>query len=211
MMTFDEAMREAALKAEAATNRAMAGYAEGLVTDEDDLTGRLLGNLEAGFDGQIGGLTWKASTLRHRAGVASEEAKVGADFLIHVSVKTPAQSYSKGVLVQAKRVEPFDRMSKRDHDELKAQCKKMSAYSAASFVFDYAKGSMRCGSASKIGGSTDRELYKACTWRSYRFYLELFRCPIGDVNITSALYKDLQVPVALVLKGVGDITVDDPD
>ncbi|MDW9391404.1 hypothetical protein GOA67_10820 [Sinorhizobium meliloti] len=209
-MGFDDAMRTAAHSAEQAVSRAMAKYREGLVTDEDDLTGVLVGSLDAEFSAKgvsdIGGLQWSSSILRHRKGVAAEEKRIGADMIIHVRVDTPLQTYSKAVLVQAKRHEPGDQMSAKERNELLGQCKKMLAVTPAAFVFDYAKGEMRCASATKIAGSTNNDLHAACNWTAYRFFLELFRCPIGDPRITSAKAADLPVPIVLKLTGTGDLT-----
>ena len=166
-MTFEEATREAALAANAAVARAMNKYASRRVKHEDDLTGILIGQLDAALEGEIGGLSWDASILSHRSGKAAEESKIGADLLIHVTMDTPTQTYSKGVLVQAKRLEPDQSMSGRDHGELINQCKRMLKYTPAAFVFNYAKGSMRCGPATKIAGSS-----MACT----RFRRHRVRC-----------------------------------
>lgn len=209
-MGFDDAMRTAAHAAEQAVWRAMSKYREGLVTDEDDLTGVLIGNLDAEFSAKgatpTGGFQWSSSILRHRKGVAAEEKRIGADMIIHVRVDTPIQTYSKAVLVQAKRQEPGDEMNVRERKELLGQCEKMLAITPAAFVFDYAKGEMRCASATKIAGSANRDLYAACNWTTYRFFLELFRCPIGDPRISSAKASDLPVPIVLKLVGKGELT-----
>ncbi|MDP3460171.1 MAG: hypothetical protein Q8S09_12945 [Hyphomonas sp.] len=207
-MGFDDAMRAAAKTADKAVGRAMYKYSQGLVTDEDDLTGVLVGNLDAEFDKKIAGIQWSSSILRHRKGIAAEEKRIGADLIIHVTLKTPIQSYSKAVLIQAKRHEPGNRMKTAEQTELTNQCKKMLAITPAAFVFDYTTRDMRCGSASKIFGSTNKDLYGACCWTSYRFFLELFRSPIGDPRLTSALVKDLPVPLTLNLLASGDISQD---
>lgn len=201
---FEQSMRAAAQIANSAISRAISRYSAGYVTDEDDLTGVLLGALDASLNKKIEGLKWSAAVVRHRRGHAAEEKKIGADLVIHVRVNTPFQKYSKGVLVQAKRVEPNEFMSAREHRELISQCEKMLSVSAASFVFDYATNSMRCGSASKISGSMNRNLYSACNWTSYRFFFELFRCPIGDTRFTSALVSELPVPSVIKLAASGD-------
>jgi hypothetical protein len=207
-MGFEDAMRIAAHSADRAVVRAMAKYRDGLVNDEDDLTGVLVGSLDAEFSstdaGHRGGLHWSSSILRHRRGLAAEEKRIGADMIIHVRLDTPIQTYSKAVLVQAKRHEPGDQMSTKEHNELLVQCEKMLKVTPAAFVFDYSKGDMRCASATKIAGSRNDDLYAACDWTAYRFFLELFRCPIGDPRITSARAADLPVPVALKLAGSGD-------
>ena len=209
-MGFDEAMKIAARVADKAVARAMRKYRDELVTDEDDLTGVLVGQLDAAFEasraGDEHGVRWSSSILRHRKGVAGEEKRIGADMIIHVSLSSPIQSYSKAVLIQAKRHEPGAIMSSSQHRDLVSQCQKMLDITPASFVFDYARNTMRCGSATKVSGSKNADLYSTCDWTSYRFFLELFRCPIGDPRITSAKASDLPVPIALFLKGEGNIS-----
>lgn len=201
-------MRAAAHVANGAVHRAMRSYANGYVTDEDDLTGALVGNLQADLSKPVGGLAWTASIVRHRRGVAAEERRVGADMVIHVKLNTPTDKYSKGVLVQAKRVDRFEIMSKKQHGELVEQCTRMLEVTPESFVFDYAQGSMKCGSAARVQGATSRELYDVCAWTSYRFFLELFRCPVGDPRLTSALVRDLPVPTVLEVSGTGELDGD---
>lgn len=207
-LTFEEATREAALAADKAVLRTMKKYADGNVTDEDDITGVLVGNLDSTFSGSdVGGLHWSSSVVRHRRGIAAEEAAIGADLVIHVQMKTPTQSYSKGVLIQAKRLEPNTKMTANTHAELVRQCGKMLSVTPAAFVFDYASGKMRCGAATKIAGSPRRDLYENCGWTSYRFFLELFRCPVGDPRITSARVKELPVPMVLSITASGELSV----
>lgn len=201
-------MRAAAKTADNAVSRAMRKYGQGLVTDEDDLTGVLVGNLDAEFDQSISGIHWQSSILRHRRGSAAEEKRIGADIVIHVGLKLPIQTYSKAVLIQAKRHEPGTLISEADQAALVAQCDKMLSITPAAFVFNYSTHGMRCGSASKIFGSKNRDLYDACCWTSYRFFLELFRSPIGDPRLTSALVSDLPVPIVLKLFGQGDLMRD---
>ncbi len=200
-MDLEEAFRNAAHAADTAVAAAMGKYEHGNVTDEDDLTGVLIGRLDSAFDRSYGEIRWSSSILRHRKGVAAQERSVGADMLIHVSLDTPDLKYSKGVLIQAKRVERDELMSAAEHKELIAQCDKMLAVSPASFVFDYARDAMRCGSATRIAGTSTRALYASCNLTPYRFFLELFRCTIGDPRIQSSKFEDLQVPIALQLTG----------
>lgn len=204
-MSLENSLRAAAKSAEKAVNRAMLKYEQGLVTDEDDLTGVLVGSLDAALEGDIEGLHWSSSILRHRKGVAAEEKRIGADMLIHVSLNTPLQTYSKGVLIQAKRREPGELMTEAQHDDLHEQCKTMLRHTPSAFVFDYARGAMRTASASKISGSANLDLWSACNWTSYRFFWELFRSPIGDPRIDSAQVSELPVPTVLALSALGDL------
>lgn len=200
-ISLEQAFREAAHAADRAVSAAMLKYADGLVTDEDDITGALIGRLDAAFDEKIGGVTWSSSILRHRKGVAAQEKKVGADMLFHVSIKTPQLTYSKGVLIQSKRIDEGVEMTLNGHKELLSQCDKMLDITPASFVFNYTKSGMRCASATKIAGASSRVLNDSCNLTSYRFFLELFRCTTGDRSITSAKFDDLQIPKGIAIKG----------
>ncbi|MDE2442656.1 MAG: hypothetical protein KGP14_16710 [Betaproteobacteria bacterium] len=111
---FDEAMKEAARVAARAASATMREYRVGNVIDEDDITGVLLGQLNHSLKGNIKGFSWNAKILRHRRGVAAEEQKFGADILIHTKVKAAGRNYSKGVLIQAKRKEPGEKLSTKE-------------------------------------------------------------------------------------------------
>ena len=204
-MTFEDAMREAALHADAAVHAAMGEYLKGGVEDEPEITGILIGELNAALRGQIGGLHWTSTIVRNGSGTAAEEKLTGADLLIHVSLATPTDRYSKGVLVQAKRAEPTEAIKAAEVSRLKEQCDVMLQHTSSAFVFTYARGSMRCGSATRFSGSDERQIYRKCTWTSYRFFLELFRCPIGDPSITSRRVKDLPVPKIIHLAAEGQL------
>ena len=193
-MEFSEAMAEAAKVADSAVHETMMQHRHGRITDEDDITPDLLATLRVRLTGQISGLRWASSVVRHRSGIAAEEAWTGADLLISVTLRTPTESYAKGVLVQAKRVGPGATMSQAGLVGLKDQCAKMLAISPAAFVFDYSPYGMRVGSATRIAGTSDRRLHDVCGWTPYRFFLELFRCPIGDPRLTTALVADLPLP-----------------
>jgi hypothetical protein len=204
-MTFDHAVRQAAREARAAVEATVQQYKSERVTDEDDLTGVLVGQLGARLTGQIAGLTWDTSVVRHRKGRAAEEDRTGADIVIHVTMNTNEKSYSKGVLIQAKRREPDEQMSRADFDALRRQCRKMLRISPSAFVFDYSKLGIRSGSATGISGLQDRpDLYRKCEWTAYRFFLELFRCPVGDPRLASARVRDLPVPTLVEMKAEGE-------
>ncbi|EMJ4650134.1 hypothetical protein ACJ8PD_17225 [Serratia sp. CY70267] len=199
---IENAFQEAARAADRAVSATMLKYSDGFVTDEDDITGVLLGRLDAAFDQNIGGITWSSTILRHRKGVAAQEKKAGADMLFHVSIKTPQLTYSKGVLIQSKRIDEGKAMTANVHKELLGQCDKMLNITPASFVFNYTKSGMRCASATRIAGASNPVLNDSCNLTSYRFFLELFRCTIGDRNITSGKFDDLQIPQGIIIKGI---------
>jgi hypothetical protein len=188
---FDEAMRAAAHRADKATQEAMREYRIGNVVDEEEITGELVGELNARLRGQIKTFRWGAKIFRHRRGVAAEEKAIGADLLIQVSVKARGRSYQKGVLIQSKRLDRGDEMSKTHHDELRKQCGKMLRQSPSSYVFDYDRRRMRVGSATRIRGTSNRAIYDECTMTPFRFFYDLFMCPIGDPRIKSTQVADL--------------------
>ena len=205
-MTFEEAARAAALAARDAVTKATERVRLGRTIDEDDLTGVLVGRLDSALEGQIGGLKWDCSILRHRSGRAAEEKKYGADLLLHVEMDTPTQTFSKGLLVQTKKVGPDRNMTAQEHNNLVAQCHKMLAITSAAFVIDYGNGYVRCGSASRIAGATSHNLYSLCGWTSYRFFLEFFRSPVGDPRITTALVDDLPAQWGLAIHASGELS-----
>lgn len=209
-MTFDEAMREIAHRAADGSKIAMQKLASGRIKHEDDLAPALGQAIEDRVNGlRTGGVQWDYSILTHRR--SGEEAKYGADLLIHVKLDTPTHKYSKGVLVQAKRIGPLERMRTADFEALKRQCATMIDYSPASFVFSFDKRGLRAAAATKVAGSSDRALYEQCDWTAYRFFRELFRCPVGDARIKSANVSKLPPRFGFSIVGKGLLDVDHPD
>lgn len=194
--------------ADGAVSQTIRKYEHRGVTDEPEITAYLISQLDAAFRERIAGLQWTSSVVRNGSGVAAEEKRIGADMLLHVTVDTPGIQYSKGVLVQAKRFKPDASMSTALSNELRSQCRRMLAHTPAAFVFNYTRHEMRCGSALRFAGSTDRRIHQQCVWTSYRFFLELFRCMVGDPRVSSARVSDLPVPYVIHLVARGDILTD---
>lgn len=190
-MRYEEDFRRAAKRADKGIKRAVSSLRRRLVAREDDFTGVLKGNLDAELEGQIGSIVWECTILNHSSGVGAEEKTYGADLLIHVHFSAPDLKYDKGILVQSKKLERGELIPDREHLRLIHQCGNMLSYSPASFVFVYSSSAVRCDSANHVVGSTTRLLFDDSPWTSYRFFLELFRCPIGDSGITSPFPKDL--------------------
>ncbi len=182
-MEFKEAMTRVARIAADATYAAMNSLRDGSAVDEDDLSGVLKGQLDARLsDRNIGGIVWRCSILRHRAGEAAQEKHYGADFLMQVSLNSPEQFCSKGIFVQAKKFYPGHLMSTAEQNALIGQCEKMLSFSNSSFVFNYTANGVRASSALKIKGARERDLDAACDLTVYHFYRDLFLCTIGDPN-----------------------------
>jgi hypothetical protein len=204
-MTFDESMQVVAKVADKAVRNTMRKYAGGGISAEPEITAYLVSQLDMLIDGQVGGLTWDTQVVSNSSGSFAEEKRVGADLLIHVRLDTPSEKYNKGVLIQAKRSEPGTPIPSAELRRLNAQCVTMLEFTPAAFVFSYAHTAMRCGPASRFAASSERHLHDQCTWTSYRFFRELFRCPIGDPRMTSKTTYDL-VPTVIHLRGEGQLT-----
>eukprot|EP01037_Dinobryon_pediforme_P038134 gene38134-45976_t len=153
---FDQAMSQAAYVAADASWHAMQEMASGRAYDEDDATGELVGELNAALRGSIGSIVWKAKILRHRQGIAGEEKKFGADMLFHLSYQDAERKFSKGTLIQAKKVEPGELMAPAEHTRLIKQCNTMLEHTPSSYVFDYTSGGVRVSSANKVSGLVSR-------------------------------------------------------
>jgi hypothetical protein len=196
---FKEVTRLAARQAERAAKVTIDSFARKYVYDEDDITGSFVGSLNTLFHGtRIGGMTLATTVVRHRRGKAGEESRSGADMLIHASMDTPTQKYSKGVLVQAKKADLEYDWSMAKRQGLVDQCNKMLNITPAAFVMNYNLGGMRCGAATRVAGATTVfSVSYLCNWTIYRFFLELFRCPIGDPRITSAEVANLPTPAGI--------------
>ncbi|RWQ22120.1 hypothetical protein [Mesorhizobium sp.] len=206
-MTFDEAMRDAALAAKGATEITTAKYAGGGLPAEPEISTYLIAQLDAKFGGgRIGGLNWSSSIVSNGSGKAADEKRIGADILLHVEPDTPTQKYSKGVLIQAKKTGASEVISPTKLSDLQGQCLRMLNHTAASFVINYTKSEMRIGPATRFSGTTNRKIHEQCTWTAYRFFLELFRCPVGDTRIHSEKVLDLPPPHIIYLQAEGHLT-----
>lgn len=207
-MTFDEAMQAAAHAADDAVQKTIEKYRAGGVFDEPEISTYLISQLDTIMTGQIGGLSWSSAILRNGKGRAGEEKRIGADILLHVSIDTPTEKYSKGVLIQAKKAEPNQSVSKGVMEELSEQCSKMLNHTSSAFVITYSTKGFRTGSATRFTGTQNRDIYRVCTWTTYRFFLELFRCPIGDPRINSGRVKELPAPIVIHLSAEGQLSID---
>jgi|SRR5271165_126554 len=200
-MIYDDDFRKAAKAAEKGVTRAIASLRGRRVKREDDLSGVLKGNLDAELEGKIGRLTWDCTILDHSSGDSAEEQEFGADLLIHVKFNGRKLKYDKGVLAQAKKVEVGTRIPTAQHLRLQSQCRDMLQHTPESFVWIYSNSGMRCAPALGIVGSNDRDLNDQTVWTSYRFFWELFRCPIGDENIVTPYPHDLRPRVTAKVVG----------
>jgi len=200
---FDAAMKEAAHVAAKATKAAMREMAKGNVTDEDDVTGVLIGELNAVLRGNIDGFKWSAKILRHRKGIAAEEKTVGADILLHISTRGIGREYDKGVLIQSKKLNRGELLSRSELERLQEQCEDMLSHSPASFVFDYSASEVRATSANKIRKTDARDLYANCELTAFRFFFDFFRCTTGDRDVNVGMVENIMAALGRDIKEGG--------
>jgi hypothetical protein len=200
---FDDSMREAAHAAAEASKNAMREMRKRNAYDEDDVTGVLLGELNAALRGRVGGFKWEAKILRHRKGKAAEEQAMGADILLEIKTKGIGRDYKKGVLIQSKKVERGSELSSGELARLQDQCETMLSHSPSSYVFDYSTTGVRCSSANKIRNTASGELYENCEMTAFRFFFDFFRCTIGDRKVNTKLVDSVMARIAKTTKSKG--------
>lgn len=206
-MTLRELAKRAAGRANAAAMEVIGAYAAGAYPREEDITAALISLIGHNFANRhFAQFRWSAHVLNRGRGVANEEGTVGADMLIHVALETPTVRYSKGVLIQAKKKGKGVALTKPEHDGLVGQCEDMLAVTPCAYVVNYTTQAMRFTSAHVVQASPERVLSNLTVWKSHRFFLELFRSPIGDPKIISAKYRDLP---GVSITGKGEI--DEPE
>lgn len=197
-----------------ASKAALESWAYGRVSQEPQITDRLLAHIEAEINHRrIGGISWYAKTLSDR-GRNSEESRFGADFLGAFSVTTPELNIKKGFLAQAKRVEPGDHWSSTDHDTLRYQCEKMLSVTSEAFLFLYSKSQGITIVSAESVISCSRCNPHLLTAKSVRqFFTDHFECFVGDrrVGIESfsqlaSMQKELNVRSVLLIQGGGEET-----
>ena len=178
-------MADAAREAEEATWHSMQELRRNHACDEDDLTGELVGELNSALRRNISGIQWSAKILRHRKGIAAEEKRYGADLLLHINYRDRSRSFSKGLLIQAKKCSRGERLTSTQLETFKKQCDKMLWHTPSSFVFCYSPNGLRVSSANKMESIADPAIFDNSEWTSFRFFYEFFRCPIGDREVTT--------------------------
>jgi hypothetical protein len=170
-----------------AADNAMDAYREGRVGEEPHVTDRILGAIEDRLKSRrIGGLEWKAKTLRTSRGTAAEEKRHGADVLGVLNIDIPDFKTRKGFLAQAKLAEPGSRFSSDEWERLVEQCKLMLGRTPASFVFIYSKvEGVRVFPATGVVGLADRNIFALYNHGLGRFFEDFIECFIGDPRLDS--------------------------
>jgi hypothetical protein len=170
-----------------AADGALDAYRDGRAAEEPQVTDRILGAIEDRLrTKRIGGIEWKAKTLRTSRGTAAEEKRHGADVLGVLDIDIPEFKTKKGFLAQAKLAEPNRPFSKDDWERLVEQSKLMLARTPASFVFIYSKTEgVRVFPATAVVGLADRDIFTLYHHGPGRFFEDFIECFIGDLRLSS--------------------------
>lgn len=184
MLNDDRALRRISSEVGKATSSAEASYRNGDAPYEVDITGRLLGALEARLDKrEIKGIHWRAKQFKTGRGSGAEEKRTGADFMGFLDLQVDQLTVQKGFLAQAKRVEPNQPIS--DWDRAVEQLEKMLAISPASFLFAYSKAKgIKIFPAIEVVGLKSKDVFDLYDQTFRTFFENYLKCFIGDRQLT---------------------------
>lgn len=187
MLRERHSVRRVAQEIADAIEGAMEGYRAGRVSQEPQLTDRIIGAVEERFrEKRYGGIVWRAKTLRTGRGIAAEEQRHGADLLGVLDIDLSDFHIKKGFLAQAKLAEPKVQFSEREWIRLVQQCKTMLERTSAAFVFAYSRTeSVRIIPATAIVGFEGRDLFELYHRAVASFFESFIECFIGDIQLNS--------------------------
>ena len=168
-----------------AADQTARAFANEIVSQETTFTDRMLGRIDSAVDGfERDGVIWRARTLTDR-GRSAEEAEFGADFAGVFHVAAPDLLIQKGFLAQAKLLDVGATMTGRELDRLREQCNRMLEFSPDSFVFLYSRSAVRVVSAFAVSRTSSGKLDELGAKSVADFYMDHFRCFIGDPALST--------------------------
>lgn len=166
----------------------------GRANQEPQVTDRIFGAIEGAIhENPIDGISWQAHTLGDR-GAKSPESRFGADALVVLDIKVAGLSACKGILAQAKILEPEARMTQAEFNDLREQCTKMLALTPDAFVWLYHRNGVSVIPAlSVVGLSTEnRRPGTASRWKFEYFIKAFIECFVGDQRFREATRAELE-------------------
>ena len=157
------------------------------IADEDDFTSRLADRIERAVDGlYLDGIRWRvhARKLESRRR-ASEEARVGADLGVVISMSGPGFDVRKGYLIQSKLIrdrslDQADRSPFQRNDRVLEQCTRMLQVTPESYVWFYTPSGVSALRAGTVLDVDPRLVHRAARQSLYDFFLTGFLSWSGD-------------------------------
>jgi hypothetical protein len=199
-----------------AANGALDSYREGDATEEPQVTDRILGaiveRIRSRPAGLIGGVRWKARTLRTGRGSAAEERRHGADLMGVLDIELPGYRAKKGFLAQAKKAEPGTPFSNGEWRRLVEQCNIMLRRTPDSFVFIYsAERGIRIFPANSVVGLTSNYIFDLYDRGVSGFFESHIECFIGDPRLNSTDIKTLDALAELPVERIFELSATVPE
>ena len=114
-------------------------------------------------------------------------------------IVTPDYEIRKGVLVQAKNLEPGKKLDTSIAKVLRGQCKDMLNITSSSFVFLYSNSGVTTLSATQVEGSKRNDLHVLELWNNSTriFFMDFINCWVGDPHLKATDKTSLAVFRAL--------------
>lgn len=177
-----------------ATSRVADDYVEGDVVHEEPFTDQLCGRLkETLHQFETENLRWQVDVSTEGKGRArlrmrsltktKEEPLHGADLVMVLDIELGDYRVKKGLLAQAKRLEPGTRMDADEWRRLRGQCERMLEVTPESVVLLYHKGGVTPISATAVLAYQERDLFSIPTWSIDIMYADFAMCWKGDPQI----------------------------
>jgi len=208
MLRHPRSVRAIAGEIGAAADGALNSYRDGDVVEEPHVTDRVLGAIcDRLGSRRIGGLVWRARTLRTSSGTAAEERRHGADLMGVLDINIPGYHAKKGFLAQAKKAEPGTPFRVRDWSALVAQCHLMLARTPDSFVFVYSmEWGIRIFPANSVVGLASSDIFQLYSRGVSGFFESHIECFIGDPRLNSTDIKTLDALIDLPVERILELS-----
>ena len=124
-----------------------------------------------------------------------EEPATGADMVFVLDIRAGDYVSSKGVLVQAKRLNRGAKLPSAIATDLRSQCTDMLNLTPASFAFLYSPTDVAVLSATIVEGSKRDDLHALEQWRDSDmiFFIDFAKCWVGDPRLRATDKQSLAV------------------
>lgn len=220
LRSFEFILGSAQHAAEAA-NRTLEDLRSGKIEQEPPFTDRMIARIEESMNGyktdgivwgaETGGAVWDGKTLTDR-GSGAQEKKYGADFMGVLRIAVKGFTVAKGLLAQAKRIEPGARMD--NYEEMRNQCAKMLERTAESFLFLYSTDSISVVPATSVYAADSCNPHELYSLDIMPFFMAHFASFVGDIHLFApkiGVIRDLPVRRWLVLTAKSTTAKADPE
>lgn len=185
-------------------------YREGDAGDEDDISGQLIGRMKERVETLDSGLAqWSSTSITsddgpaspsirlrarhlHWRGDRSEEALYGADIVLVLDVDLPTRKFTKGMLIQAKKLEPGKSLKAAEERRLVKQCGDMLDLTPAAYILGYGRSQAFFDSAAAVEAKRTFDAADS-PYSNEVFFYDFFICWIGDPRLNATTKEQLAI------------------